>query len=218
VAALTGAVAGGQALIDRLLKELSEFTGAGWEQEDDITLVTLECRSVRLAATGNPRRLLTEFEVTSEPGNERVAIDRVAAAVGDLDLNGPQRERLATAVGEATMNAIEHGNNNRPELPVGIRVLADDADLRVLITDQGGGQEPLPEVEVPDLDAKLAGLQTPRGWGLFLIKNMVDELHTSNDERHHVIELVMHLNREPGSESAGAGGPGNNEEGPDARR
>jgi hypothetical protein len=88
-------------------------------------------------------------------------------------------------------------------------------------------------VEVPDLDAKLAGLQTPRGWGLFLIKNMVDELHTSNDERHHVIELVMHLNREPGSESAGAGGPGNtgaggssseavapgdNEEGPDARR
>jgi serine phosphatase RsbU (regulator of sigma subunit)/anti-sigma regulatory factor (Ser/Thr protein kinase) len=233
VAALTGAVAGGQALIDRLLKELSEFTGAGWEQEDDITLVTLECRSVRPAATGNPRRLLTEFEVASEPGNERMAIDRVAAAVGDLGLIGPQRERLATAVGEATMNAIEHGNNNRPELPVGIRVLADDADLRVLITDQGGGQEPLAEVEVPDLDAKLAGLQTPRGWGLFLIKNMVDELHTSNDERHHFIELVMHLNREPGSESAGAGGPGNtgaggssseavapgdNEEGPDARR
>jgi anti-sigma regulatory factor (Ser/Thr protein kinase) len=127
-------------------------------------------------------------------------------------------ERLATAVGEATMNAIEHGNNNRPELPVGVRVFADDADLRVLITDQGGGQEPLPEVEVPDLDAKLAGLQTPRGWGLFLIKNMVDELHTSIDERHHVIELVMHLDREPGSERAGGAAPGEKGEEPDARR
>jgi serine phosphatase RsbU (regulator of sigma subunit)/anti-sigma regulatory factor (Ser/Thr protein kinase) len=216
VAALTGEVAGGEALIDRLLKELSEFTGAGWEQEDDITLVTLECRSVRPAVTGgNPRRLLVEFEVASEPGNERVAIDRVAATVGDLGLTGPQKERLATAVGEATMNAIEHGNDNRPELPVGIRVVADDAALRVLITDQGGGQEPLPEVEVPDLDAKLAGLQTPRGWGLFLIKNMVDELHTSIDERHHVIELVMYLNSEPGS---GAVAPGEKGEEPDARR
>jgi serine phosphatase RsbU (regulator of sigma subunit)/anti-sigma regulatory factor (Ser/Thr protein kinase) len=216
VAALTGEVAGGEALIDRLLKELSEFTGAGWEQEDDITLVTLECRSVRPAVTGgNPRRLLVEFEVASEPGNERVAIDRVAATVGDLGLTGPQKERLATAVGEATMNAIEHGNDNRPELPVGIRVVADDAALRVLITDQGGGQEPLPEVEVPDLDAKLAGLQTPRGWGLFLIKNMVDELHTSIDERHHVIELVMYLNSEPGSAAVA---PGEKGEEPDARR
>jgi serine phosphatase RsbU (regulator of sigma subunit) len=29
-------------LIDALLAELESFTGADWEQEDDITLVTLE--------------------------------------------------------------------------------------------------------------------------------------------------------------------------------
>ncbi|MDQ3863940.1 MAG: serine/threonine-protein phosphatase [Actinomycetota bacterium] len=29
-------------LIDSLLAELGRFTGEGWEQEDDITLVTLE--------------------------------------------------------------------------------------------------------------------------------------------------------------------------------
>jgi serine phosphatase RsbU (regulator of sigma subunit)/anti-sigma regulatory factor (Ser/Thr protein kinase) len=197
VAALVGDATGGQALIDRLLEELSEFTGEAWEQEDDITLVTLECRSVRpVEVAANPERLLTEFEVASEQGNERQAIDRVAEAVGELDLSGPRLERLKTAVGEATMNAIEHGNHNRPELPVGIRVVVGGDNLRVLITDQGGGQPPLPEVEVPDLDAKLAGLQTPRGWGLFLIKNMVDELHTSTDEQHHLIELVMHLKEE----------------------
>ena len=32
---------------------------------------------------------------------------------------------------------------------------------------------------MPDLEAKLAGLQTPRGWGLFLIGNMVDECETA---------------------------------------
>jgi hypothetical protein len=29
-------------LVDFLLEELYSFTGEGWEQEDDITLVTLE--------------------------------------------------------------------------------------------------------------------------------------------------------------------------------
>jgi steroid delta-isomerase-like uncharacterized protein len=33
---------GGSALIGSLLSELARFTGEGWEQEDDITLVTLE--------------------------------------------------------------------------------------------------------------------------------------------------------------------------------
>ena len=200
VAALTGEASDGEVLIDRLLKELQEFTGPGLEQEDDITLVTLGRSSAADAATAGGagpggERELAAFEVASEPGNERLAIDQVAKAVAGLALAGPRLERLKTAVGEATMNAIEHGNENRPELPVEIRVVTDDTDLKVLITDQGG-ERPIPEVETPDLEAKLAGLQTPRGWGLFLIQEMVDDLRTAVDEHHHTIELVMHLNEE----------------------
>jgi serine phosphatase RsbU (regulator of sigma subunit)/anti-sigma regulatory factor (Ser/Thr protein kinase) len=192
VAAMVGeAAGGGEALIDRLLEQLAEFTGADWEQEDDITLVTLERRPGLMG-----ERLLAEFDVPSEVGNERLAIDGVAKAVAELGLPGPRLERLKTAVGEAAMNAIEHGNHGRPELPVGVRVVADQTALRVRITDQGG-ERPLPEVTVPDLDAKLAGQQSPRGWGLFLIKNMVDELLTTTDERHHIVELIMHLEEAP---------------------
>ncbi|NLE49924.1 MAG: serine/threonine-protein phosphatase, partial [Chloroflexi bacterium] len=32
----------GQALLDHLLDELAAFTGPGWEQEDDVTLLTLQ--------------------------------------------------------------------------------------------------------------------------------------------------------------------------------
>jgi serine phosphatase RsbU (regulator of sigma subunit)/anti-sigma regulatory factor (Ser/Thr protein kinase) len=196
VAALTGEAADGEVLIDRLLKELQEFTGPGVEQEDDITLVTLGRRSAGAAAT----RRLAAFEVASELGNERQAIDQVTAAVAGLGLDDARMERLKTAVGEATMNAIEHGNQNRPELPVEVSVAADDAQVTVRITDQGG-ERPLPEVETPDLEAKLAGLQAPRGWGLFLIQNMVDELRTAVDEQHHTIELVMHLKEAPDARS-----------------
>jgi anti-sigma regulatory factor (Ser/Thr protein kinase) len=138
--------------------------------------------------------------VSSEPGNERQAIDRVAEAVAGLGLAGERLERLKTAVGEATMNAIEHGNGNRPELPVEVRVVADETDVKVRITDQGG-ERAIPEVEAPDLEAKLAGLQTPRGWGLFLIQNMVDGLETAVNEHHHTIELVMHLKEVPDARS-----------------
>lgn len=41
---------GGQELIDLLLEELSGFTGPDWEQEDDITLVTLH----RVGGAGDP--------------------------------------------------------------------------------------------------------------------------------------------------------------------
>jgi serine phosphatase RsbU (regulator of sigma subunit)/anti-sigma regulatory factor (Ser/Thr protein kinase) len=203
VAALTGEASDGEVLIDRLLKELQEFTGPGLDQEDDITLVTLGRRPAgtpdRDAAPPGGRELAA-FEVASEPGNERQAIDQVAEAVAGLGLSGPRLERLKTAVGEATMNAIEHGNGNRPELPVGVSVVADEADLTVRITDQGG-QRPLPEVQTPDLEAKLAGEQTPRGWGLFLIQNMVDDLRTIVDQDHHTIELVMHLKEAPDARS-----------------
>jgi serine phosphatase RsbU (regulator of sigma subunit)/anti-sigma regulatory factor (Ser/Thr protein kinase) len=202
VAALTGEASDGEVLIDRLLKELQEFTGPGLDQEDDITLVTLGRRRPGgeggggAGPGGGGERELAAFEVPSEPGNERLAIDQVAKAVAGLELDGPRLERLKTAVGEATMNAIEHGNDNRPELPVEIRVVTDDTDLKVRITDQGG-ERPIPAVETPDLEAKLAGLQTPRGWGLFLIQKMVDDLRTAVDEHHHTIELVMHLKEAP---------------------
>ena len=180
----------GQELIDLLLTELAKFTGPGWEQEDDITLVTL--RRTGTGSVAGSTAALTEFELASEPGNERIAIERVAAAVGDLDLPAARLERLKTAVGEAVMNAIEHGNRNRPELPVGVRVAVSGAELSVRVTDQGGDR-PVLQPERPDLEAKLAGEQSPRGWGLFLIESMVDELRTSADERQHAVEQIVRL-------------------------
>jgi anti-sigma regulatory factor (Ser/Thr protein kinase) len=197
LAKLVGDSAGGEDLIDLLLGELGGFTGPDWEQEDDITLVTLQrtgAGAVAASTLAGAERVLAEFEVPSASGNERLAIDRVAEAVRGLELPGPRLERLKTAVGEATMNAIEHGNHNRPEVPVGVRVAASEAQLSVRITDQGGDR-PMPEPGTPDLEAKLAGLQTPRGWGLFLIRNMVDELRTEGDEHHHVVELLVHLQK-----------------------
>ena len=84
-----------------------------------------------------PRRL-DAFALASEPGNERLALARVAGTVRGLGLSEARLERLKTAVAEATMNAIEHGNGNRPEIPVEVEVTQNGGEIVVAISDQGG--------------------------------------------------------------------------------
>ena len=47
----------------------------------------------------------------------------VAEAIADCGLDDDALERIKTASAEAAMNAIEHGNHNRAELPVEVSVL-----------------------------------------------------------------------------------------------
>lgn len=199
--ALIEAHAGGATLIDVLLGELATFTGVGWEQEDDVTLVTLQRISLMNEQQAKSH-LLLEATFASIPNNEQQAMEQVAEVVRPLHLPPERLANLKTAVAEAVMNAMEHGNQYQPEKPVTLQVRASETALSVLIRDEGA-HRPMPaadELTEPDLTAKLAELQSPRGWGLFLIRNLVDEMHLTGDDHHHIVELVMHLET-PGSTS-----------------
>jgi anti-sigma regulatory factor (Ser/Thr protein kinase) len=188
----------GSELLDELLDRLHAFTGRGWEQEDDITLVALRrSAGAGMAAVSDGRAnetILLEFELPGAPGNERTAMNRVAEAVGPLGLQPARLERLKTAVSEATMNAIEYGSGSDPNVPVGIAVASLDGEVRVRITDRAlGGPIPGDDAEQPDLEAKLAGLQKARGWGLFLIRNMVDRVDLTPGDGRQTVTLTMAL-------------------------
>ncbi len=193
---LLAAHCGDANLVDYLLAQMREFTGPDLEQEDDVTFVTVEHLPVPEPAPANASwQVLDSFELASEPGNERQAMNRVVSAVAGAGLSRERVEKLKTAVAEGTMNAMEHGNHYDAAKPVAIAVLRSAAALAVRITDQGGGRT-IPEAALPDLDAKLAGLQSPRGWGLFLIRSMVDDMNVVSDERQHTLELIFSLEGE----------------------
>ncbi len=198
----------GTELLDELLDRLHAFTGRGWEQEDDITMVALRRsagggsaaadstvdEAVESAPTAGAT-VLAEFELPGAFGNERVAMERVAEVVAPVGLPTARLERLKTAVSETAMNAIEYGSQGSPDVPVRIRVDRSPTSLEVRIADAGlGGAVPDPEeAEVPDLDAKLAGLQKPRGWGLFLIQQMVDRVEVVREGDRQTVVLVLDL-------------------------
>ena len=186
---LAGAPASSQSVIDELIAGLDRFADPGAEQEDDITLLVLRRGDGTLA----------EFTLQSVAGNEREAMSRVAAAVDGLGLSPERIDRLKTATAEATMNAMEHGNRYDPDVYVSIAVRSDGRRVSVAIVDHGGDRD-IPTTPAPDIEEKLAGRQSPRGWGLFLIESMVDAMHQESDGSRHTVVLEMTL--EGGSDDA----------------
>lgn len=193
--ALVGEDEPGNGIMTTVLEELDRFCGSGHEQEDDVTMVAVHRRSSAAdsaAAFDAPREEIDRFTLSSTEGNERLVMERVASIATELGMGADRLERLKTAVSEASMNAIEHGNGFDASLPIDVTVFNKAGRLVVRIEDHGNGPE-IPDGELPDIDAKLAGLQSPRGWGLFLIEEMVDALRHHRNDGRHVMELEMTL-------------------------
>ncbi|MBN1145986.1 MAG: SpoIIE family protein phosphatase [Anaerolineales bacterium] len=179
--------------------KILEFTESEWDRQDDITLIKMfrlkqiqlqiVAENINIDEAGYSR--LAEFSLSSAVGNERLAMERLAEIVRPLGLDAPRLENLKTAVAETVMNAIHHGNRDQTEIPVSIDVRLRGQKLFVRVIDSGS--DPFPEIPVPDLEAKLSGEQSARGWGLFLIQQMVDEMFVSIEDDHHTVELVMYL-------------------------
>jgi anti-sigma regulatory factor (Ser/Thr protein kinase) len=192
-------------LVKYIIQELAHFTGSDWEQEDDVTLISIERVSGKPTyhispgdryQVGNQSesewKLIQEFVFVSKPGEEKEATLIVTEALRGLNINESELERMSTAVSEATMNAMEHGNKYNPDLMVEIQIFASVEALCIRITDHGSG-EIQPQKEIPNIEAKLAGLQSPRGWGLYLIRNMVDDMNIISEQDHHTIELIFNF-------------------------
>jgi anti-sigma regulatory factor (Ser/Thr protein kinase) len=189
----------GSELLDRLLETLNAFTGPDHEQEDDITLVTLRRAAGVADESTTGSTALTSFSLPGAEGNEREAMDRVAAAVADLGLTPERLERLKTAVSETAMNAIEYGSRNQTEVPFDVDVAVTATDVIVRVTDRALSGPVPTDAETPDIERKLAGEQKPRGWGLFLIEHMVDAMDVTTDDVAGTQTVSLRMAREEAS-------------------
>ena len=82
-------------------------------------------------------------------------------------------EDLKTAVAEACINAMEHGNQMNASIPVSVVLSMKSDELEVKVIDNGIGiEKPAP---APDIDRKMTGEEEARGMGMFLIQALVDE-------------------------------------------
>jgi len=103
---------------------------------------------------------------------------------------------LKTAVAEACINAIEHGNHLDESLSIGVILSTTDNSLEVKVVDEGSGIEKRPAN--PDIDRKMHGEEDARGMGMFLIESLVDEVEwvKGNKGDGSYVRLVIRLDKE----------------------
>jgi anti-sigma regulatory factor (Ser/Thr protein kinase) len=179
----------GQRAARSAARDLHGFTGPDWEQEDDITLVTLR-RAAGVSDQARRRPTVT----TGSPS--RRGRQRAPGRWTAWPRRSPTRpragrlERLKTAVSEATMNAIEYGSQGRADVPSTSRSRPRRRD-RSCASPIAPCPDRARRRRDPDIELKLAGDQKPRGWGLFLIKNMVDSMDVTTDGTTQTVTLTM---------------------------
>jgi serine/threonine-protein kinase RsbW len=105
-------------------------------------------------------------------------------------------EDLKTAVAEACINAIEHGNRLNEKLSVGVVLSAGADSLEVKVIDDGKGMQKQPSK--PDIDRKMHGEEDPRGMGMFLIQALVDEAEwvAGSGGKASYVRLMIRLDKE----------------------
>jgi serine/threonine-protein kinase RsbW len=114
-----------------------------------------------------------EVRIPSELGFEKVAMSTASSMAALMGFSNDRIEDLKTAVAEACINAIEHGNHLDSTLNVGVVLSTTDDELEVKVIDDGAGIAKAPAS--PDIDRKMHGEEDPRGMGMFLIQALVDE-------------------------------------------
>ena len=101
-------------------------------------------------------------------------------------------EDLKTAVSEACLNAMEHGNKGLPEARVVISMHLGDKDFRVSVKDEGNGIPHVPENI--DIRRKVERLEPPNGLGLYLIQQLVDRVEFNQKaDGGHVVKMVLKM-------------------------
>jgi serine/threonine-protein kinase RsbW len=135
-----------------------------------------------------------ELRLPSRLGYEKVAMNTAASVARLMGFADERVEDLKTAVAEACINAMEHGNKLDDSLTVGVILSMDEDSLEVKVTDTGDG--PKGTALTPDIDKKMHGEEDARGMGMFLIQALVDEAEwVSSPPAGSYARMVIHLRR-----------------------
>jgi serine/threonine-protein kinase RsbW len=142
------------------------------------------------------RGTAVEVRLPSRLGFEKVAMGTAASVAKLMGFPDERIEDLKTALAEACINAMEHGNQLNDNLCVGVILSASDEALEVKVMDNGSGITKTPAK--PDIDRKIQGEEDPRGMGMFLIQSLVDEAEwvKGSPGKGSYVRLVIKLAKE----------------------
>ena len=133
-----------------------------------------------------------EVDLPSKIGYERIAMQCSASFAKMVGFVPERIEDLKTVVSEACLNAMEHGNKEDPNARVTVKMNFNDNSITVFVKDEGTGVQKFPGD--PDIRKKIEKLEPPRGLGIFLIKELADQVEFNQMTKNgHVVRMVIKM-------------------------
>jgi len=129
-----------------------------------------------------------KLDITSSSDNIRL-VERLVEDVCDVfNVNEDSYGNILIAVTEAVNNAIYHGNKGNPNKHIKIGFESENKKLKFIVSDEGEGfdYEGLPDPTDP------LYIDKPHGRGVFLMKNLADEVEFKNNGQE--VELSFDVN------------------------
>jgi len=133
-----------------------------------------------------------EISLPNRVGYERIAMACSASFARMIGFAPDRIEDLKSAVAEACINAMQHGNKWRPEARVVVNMNFRDDTFIVSVMDQGGGMPEVPEF--PGIVRIIEEDESTRGLGVFMIRQLVDGVKFNQTTKDgHVVTIEIKL-------------------------
>ena len=121
---------------------------------------------------------------------ELVATQTAEVVAKHMQLGEEKSGEISMALIEACINAFEHSQTNSE---VYIHFLISEDKLTIKVTDKGTGFD-TGSVDIPNIESKLNTGERKRGWGVMLIKELMDSVSFESDHTGTTVTMVK--NRE----------------------
>ncbi len=107
----------------------------------------------------------------------------------EYKINDSQYGNVLVAVTEAVYNALNHGNKLNPSKNINVSFQETDHKLVFTVADEGDGFDPnaIPDPTSPE------NIEKENGRGVFLIKNLADEV--SFDDHGREVKMIFNLSK-----------------------
>lgn len=133
-----------------------------------------------------------EINLPNKMGYERIAMECSSSFAKLVGFAAERIDDLKTVVAEACLNAMEHGNRWRTDARVVVTMNFENGTFYVSVEDEGQGITDVPED--PNIEKKLEQLEPSRGLGIYIIRQLVDQLEFNKPSvQGHVLRMILRM-------------------------
>lgn len=122
-----------------------------------------------------------------------IAASKTATAMAEfMHMSSDRIDEVRMAVVEACINSFEHSRAEDRKVYITFSVLGENQPerLQIVLRDTGVGFDPK-DVARPSIEEKLKA-ESKRGWGLQIIRGLMDEVEISSSDQGTQIVMTKH--------------------------